>query len=710
MDERHAPENTGGVGEDEALRIESVDIRNFRLLADTALALEAQTTVIVGRNNSGKTSLSEIMKRLLTDTNASFHLEDFSSACYSSFCEALDAHNGGAGDEAVRAALPAIEMRIRFGYDADLPDFGPLAPFIIDLDPDCLTALVVLRYELKDGTVAAFFADAPAEPLAEATRPAFLRLMRERLPKHYGVVIRAEDPNDPTNVREMPPASLRHLVKTGFINAQRGLDDVTSRESDVLAKVLENMFTTASSDAADAGDKAIAGALTAAVEDIQTQLDENFAGQLAKLLPTLKSFGYPGLGGQDLQTETLLDVKRLLSNFTKVRYAGFGGVPLPESYNGLGVRNLIFILLQLVGFYKSYRADTTAPGVHLIFIEEPEAHLHPQMQEVFIRQLANIAQQLVDGAEDGAAWPVQFVVSTHSSHIANAAGFESIRYFLSAAAPEAPPGVRRTKIKDLRTGLADKPDAEKRFLHQYMTLTRCDLFFADKAILVEGLSERLMLPVVTEKYEAADPEAPKLSTQYTSIIEVGGAYAHRFVDLLEFLELRTLIITDLDATLIPGGQACAVHQGTATSNGCIKSWYDDIPLTLAAIAGKDDAAKRKGCSRIAYQCPELPDGPCGRTFEDAFILANAVKFGLVGVDAAALEIAARAKAAEFKKSDFALTYAIEDKDWVAPRYLTEGIGWLAADDIPPADPVLAVALVVADAADGVADLGGAPDA
>lgn len=675
------------------MHIHNVEIKNFRLLADVELALEEQTTVIVGRNNSGKTSLSEVMRRLLADGTATFQLEDFSSACYDGFCAALDARNANAEDNAVRALIPSIELRLTFQYDPTQPQLGPLGPFVIDLDAACTDALVVVRYELKDGQLARFFEDQPTTPLNDEARIAFFRSLRERIPSDFSVKIWAEDPNDPDNRRQIQPGVLRGLVKTGFINAQRGLDDVTSRESDVLAKTVESLFATASSPTADAADKQIAEALKGAVQDIQAQIDTNFSGQLKSLVPALQSFGYPGLGGQELQTETILDVRKLLSNFTKVRYAGYSGITLPESYNGLGARNLIFILLQLAGFYKAFRAEATEPGVHLIFIEEPEAHLHPQMQEVFIRQLTKIAQQLVASTVDKTPWPVQFVVSTHSSHVANEAGFESIRYFLGTAVPGAPTGVRQTKIKDLRKGLMGKPEVDKKFLHQYMTLTRCDLFFADKSVLVEGLSERLLLPVIIEKLEAAEPASPKLSSQYVTVMEVGGAYAHLFFDLLQFLELRSLIITDLDSVEKPGGTACAVHLGTYSSNACLKAWFSkDDPFTLAGLLAKGAADKVDNKNRIAYQCPEKKDGPCGRTFEDAFILANPALFGLTDETPQELELEARSKAGALKKSEFALKHAISEKGWTAPMYILDGVRWLAGGDVSIPDPALAIAI------------------
>ena len=313
-------------------------------------------------------------------------------------------------------------------------------------------------------------------------------------------------------------------------------------------------------------------------------------------MPTLHSFGYPGLDGSEIEAETILDVERLLSNHTKVRYAGHHGILLPESYNGLGIRNLIFILLQIVSFYRNFRAVSSSPGVHLVFIEEPEAHLHPQIQEVFIRQVSKIAQQLSTQEDALLPWPVQFVVSTHSSHIANAANFEEIRYFLPTTLAE---GVRQTKVKDLRQGMHNTPEQDKRFLQQYLTLTRCDLFFADKAVLVEGTSERLLLPVIIKKLEEAESDLPQLSSQYMTIMEVGGAYAHIFFDLLDFLNLRTLIITDLDSVVEDGGVACPVHEGTATSNACLKTWFEDSDCSLKALLAKEEAEKVRGASAFS---------------------------------------------------------------------------------------------------------------
>ena len=686
------------------MRIEKIKVEGFRLLENVEFGLEENSTVIVGRNNSGKTSFTSIFDCFCSESGTRFRLEDFSVLSREKFLKAKELREAGESSEVIFETLPRISLILTFQYNKLSPDLGSLSPFVIDLDEDSTTAIARVEYRPILKNMHLLFDLTPSSAVVEP-RTHFYKNLKGNLSKAYGVHVSAIDPTDSTNTRDFEGTSaLTALLQCNFVLAQRNLDKTKLGDADVIGKLLSELFKTATAPSAAEADQNLAIRLKQSVENIEHNVQLDFDGMLKELLPVMNVKGFPSLNDTEIRPETSLNVESLLSGHTKVVYSGVDGVHLPEGYNGLGTRNLIYMLLQLASYHKIYRSKSISPATHLIFIEEPEAHLHPQMQEVFINQLNVAVQKLSENYSNKDKWNIQFVITTHSPHVANAAKFDAVRYFYNEI--HKIENVRQTKVKDFKKGLSSISVKDQKFLHQYMTLTKCDLYFADKAILVEGTTERLLMPKLCQLVDESLDEPQKLARQYVTCVEVGGAHAHIFYPLLDFLELKTLVITDLDSTkkgkITKNGKQedawvkCPVVDGQNTSNAAIKNWFypkevddtgkvkkkaknEDSQISPSVLIAKTAQEKQIKFRRIAYQIPEDPEtNICARSYEDAFILANLSKFELPeGQDIA---VAAWEKAQGLIKSDFALEYAILIEDWSAPRYIKEGLIWLSEMD------------------------------
>src|ERR1019366_8799098 len=132
------------------MKIKGISIKNFRLLEDVELCLENDTTLIVGRNNSGKTSLTELFRRLLADSSPKFRLEDFSLGTHERFWEARELFRSNEEENVIRERLPAISIVLSVEYAAE-EELGTLSDFIVDLNEACTTTKIVVTYAVGAG-------------------------------------------------------------------------------------------------------------------------------------------------------------------------------------------------------------------------------------------------------------------------------------------------------------------------------------------------------------------------------------------------------------------------------------------------------------------------------------------------------------------------------------------------------------------------------
>lgn len=223
------------------------------------------------------------------------------------------------------------------------------------------------------------------------------------------------------------------------------------------------------------------------------------------------------------------------------------------------------------------------------------------------------------------------------------------------------------------------------FIKKYLTLSRCDLFLADKVIFVEGASERLLLPDMIEKCDRDglfNAKKYKLPSQYYALIESGGAYANKFIPFVNFLGIPCLILTDIDS-MEDGRTKVIVSKGKTTSSATLKWWMrkvkglsknDTSKIDLAEIIALTDVQKTIGKCHIEFQVKE--QDLCGRSLEEAVKNVNRNHYGLKGsITEEDLEFTDKSK------TDFALNLVCTNPNYVIPKYIKDGLVWLNEQNV-----------------------------
>ena len=131
-----------------------------------------------------------------------------------------------------------------------------------------------------------------------------------------------------------------------------------------------------------------------AVAESEAKLNAHFANVFKPTLDRLAQLGYPGISNPGLVVKASLDAGSILNGSARVHYALPSGsdtaaeaeiAVLPDQYNGLGFKNLIYMVVEILDFHHAWiDGPGEHPPIHMVMIEEPEVHLHAQLQQVFI--------------------------------------------------------------------------------------------------------------------------------------------------------------------------------------------------------------------------------------------------------------------------------------------------------------------------------------
>lgn len=712
------------------MKIKHITISNYRLLKDFKIDLEDNLSLVIGKNNTGKTSLLTILDKFLNKSDLKkFSYEDFNL----DFRKELSKIVSGEIIINEEGFIPiGIKMRLIIEYfEGD--NLSSINRLMMDLDPN--NNMIVLGFDytidydecLKIKKEYDDFVVKEKEKKVKNDKYSVKSIddfLSRKQGEYFKLYRKSIDYNiERKEINELKfididkeKISIKEVLNFKFVSAKR---DVSNKEVD---KTLSNQTSKIyrKSEESDEQKEAIEE-FKDTLSDTDKTLSNIYSTLFKDVVDTVKKFGGIKEDESIIEILSTLQHRELLEGNTTVMY-NHSDSKLPESFNGLGYMNLISMLFELKIILQEFKRkkDEIPADINLLFIEEPEAHTHPQMQYVFINNI----KALLDGGvkrEDGLNRELQYIISTHSSHIVAESDFNDIKYLKK----QSTNSVIANSLKSLEAGYKDNGEENNyRFLKQYLTLNRAELFFADKAILIEGDTERILLPSMMKKIDGDDKNGIPLLSQNISIVEV-GAYSQIFERFIDFIGIKTVIITDIDSQYLVEGEKngkkkmvvvkCPSNspEATTSSNSSIKFFFGTYDLdslitkeikdkTLSKTTNPEDTAKEwliteDGHLLIIYQTLEKDHG--ARSFEDSFFHLNKKfledhrdKFPSLTKkwinkyldDDDACNVFEFSENAVGKKPPLAIEILLNSKDkmysnWEIPAYIKEGLLWLKQD-------------------------------
>ena len=673
------------------MKLKKIEVKNYRILKDFKLDLKDNTTLIIGKNNTGKTSVLTIMDKLLNQGKKNFKWDDFNIEFQNKIYEKITTRDFQVLEENRKINEYGIRLTLFIEYTKE--DFyGNIQDFMMDLDEDNNYIIIEFNYNCKEDNLRELLIEFNKKNKRDKNN--FTKFMRKNSEKYFNLEMYALKYNKSTNSylenEILEISNLNQIKRVISFNGIKANREVSNKENEnSLSKLSEKYFDISKTK----NDKEFDD-LRQAIEDTDKKLNILYNGRSQSQVGvfsgiTRKIREFSGNRNEiNININSQIQEKELFKSSSRL-YFNYNKMKLPENHNGLGYLNLIGMIFEIENIVNDFINNVS--DINILYIEEPEAHTHPQLQYIFIRNI----KKLIDSYRKSSI-KLQTLITTHSSHIVSECNFNDIRYFVKNNE-----GVESKNIEILKENYKNDEKAYK-FLKQYLTLNSAELFFSEKVIFIEGTTERILLPYMMKKIDLEDKTKKflPLLSQNISVIEVGN-YTQKFKNFIEFLNIKVLIITDIDAA--KENKKCNPVEATESTNSSIKVYLEE---KLKFKKGQNEFKKiltltkkekivKCGDSEImiVYQVKEK--NYQARSFEDAFIsinydfikenkgefsegLKNKKKLNEEKIDFYNL-----AQECIDKKSSFAIEILLcsdeNYSNWKIPKYIKEGLEWLKED-------------------------------